>query len=382
MYKDISEPNLSVRPSSSVNMYQYDQFDKGFIQQRIAQFRSQVSRRLSGDLSEDEFKPLRLQNGVYLQLHAYMLRVAIPYGQLNSNQMRTLANIARKYDKGFGHFTTRQNIQFNWPDLSDIPDILDELSIVEMHAIQTSGNCIRNTTTDAFAGVASDEIADPRPWCEILRQWSTLHPEFAFLPRKFKIAVNGATQDRAAIAYHDVGLQIVKNDLGKIGFEVHVGGGQGRTPIIAKKIKNFLEPEYLLSYLDAVLRTFNMLGRRDNLYKARIKITVNETGVEAFTALVEEEWSRIKDLSFNLPEVEKQRIFNHFDLPNFEPHTADTDAFNAHISDNNGFEYFVNNNVSKHKMPGYNIVSISLKPHGGIPGDISADQMDLVAQFC
>ncbi len=362
-------------------MYKYDNFDDEFIKQRIAQFRSQVSRRLSGDITEDEFKPLRLQNGVYLQLHAYMLRVAIPYGQLNSTQMRTLAHIARKYDKGFGHFTTRQNIQYNWPALSDIPAILDDLHKVEMHAIQTSGNCIRNTTSDPFAGVTPDELTDPRPWCEIVRQWSTLHPEFAFLPRKFKIAINAAKQDRAAILYHDIALQIVKNNAGELGFTVYVGGGQGRTPIIAKKVRGFLPSEHLLSYLDAILRTYNMIGRRDNLYKARIKITVHETGIEKFTELVEQEWQRIKDKGFNLPEAEKQRIFAHFTLPKFDDYTYNETRLNKLRKDNNGFDYFVKNNVAPHKQSGYGIVSISLKPHGGIPGDISAEQMDLVAKL-
>ncbi len=374
-------PTQPVEAPKSVQMYKYDQFDDEFITQRIEQLRSQINRRLSGELSEDEFKPLRLQNGVYLQLHAYMLRLAIPYGQLNSTQMRALAYIARKYDKGFGHFTTRQNIQYNWPALSDIPEILEDLQKVEMHAIQTSGNCIRNTTSDPFAGVAADELTDPRPWCEIIRQWSTLHPEFAFLPRKFKIAVNAAEQDRAAILYHDVALQIVKNEQGEIGFQVYVGGGQGRTPVIAKLVRDFLEPQYLLSYLDAILRTYNMLGRRDNLYKARIKITVNETGVEEFSRLVELEWQRIKDTGFNLPDDQKKVIFEHFELPEFESYQYDISKFESDQKDNNGFEYFVKNNTFPHKKTGYTIVSISLKPHGGIPGDISADQMDLVAQL-
>lgn len=374
-------PSVPALAPQDVKMYKYDQFDDEFISQRIKQLRSQIDRRLAGELTEDEFKPLRLQNGVYLQLHAYMLRLAIPYGQLNSTQMRTLAYIARKYDKGFGHFTTRQNIQYNWPALSDIPEILEDLQKVEMHAIQTSGNCIRNTTSDPFAGVAADELTDPRPWCEIIRQWSTLHPEFAFLPRKFKIAVNAAEQDRAAILYHDVALQIVQNDQGEMGFKVYVGGGQGRTPVIAKLVREFLEPQYLLSYLDAILRTYNMLGRRDNLYKARIKITVNETGVEEFSRLVEIEWNRIKDTGFNLPDEQKDTIFNHFELPKFETHQYDAKKFESHQKDNNGFDYFVKNNTFAHKQDGYTIVSISLKPHGGIPGDISADQMDLVAQL-
>ena len=374
-------PTAPLIAPKNVHMYKYDQFDDEFITQRIEQLRSQINRRLAGELTEDEFKPLRLQNGVYLQLHAYMLRLAIPYGQLNSTQMRALAYVARKYDKGFGHFTTRQNIQYNWPALSDIPEILEDLQKVEMHAIQTSGNCIRNTTSDPFAGVAADELTDPRPWCEIIRQWSTLHPEFAFLPRKFKIAVNAAKQDRAAILYHDVALQIVENDQGEMGFKVYVGGGQGRTPVIAKLVREYLEPQYLLSYLDAILRTYNMLGRRDNLYKARIKITVNETGVEEFSRLVELEWNRIKDTGFNLPDEQKSIIFKHFELPEFESYQYDVAKFESKKTDNNGFDYFVKNNTFPHKQDGYTIVSISLKPHGGIPGDISADQMDLVAQL-
>ncbi len=293
-------------------MYRYDEFDHAFVAQRVEQFREQTARRLSGALSEDEFKPHRLMNGLYLQLHAYMLRVAIPYGTLSSRQMRKLAHIARTYDRGYGHFTTRQNIQYNWPALKDVPDILMELAEVEMHAIQTSGNCIRNVTADPFAGVAADEIEDPRIYAEIIRQWSSLHPEFSFLPRKFKIAVTGAAEDRAAIAFHDIGLQLVRADDGAVGFAVLVGGGQGRTPMIAKTIRPFLPKAHLLSYLEAILRVYNLLGRRDNLFKARIKILVHEVGAEAFTAMVEEEWAHLAGGPVELPEGERERILAYF----------------------------------------------------------------------
>jgi sulfite reductase (NADPH) hemoprotein beta-component len=276
----------------SESMYRYDEFDATIVKERVEQFRGQVARRLAGELTEDQFRPLRLKNGLYLQLHAYMLRIAVPYGVLSSKQMRKLAYIARRYDRGFGHFTTRQNIQFNWPQLTDAPEILDHLAEVEMHAIQTSGNCIRNVTSDQFAGVAADEIEDPRIWAEIVRQWSTFHPEFSYLPRKFKIAVTGAPDDRAAIRVHDIGLRIVKNEAGEAGFEVWVGGGLGRTPIIGVAIRKFLPKEHLLSYLEAILRVYNLLGRRDNIYKARIKILVQATGGDKFAAMVEEEWER------------------------------------------------------------------------------------------
>src|SRR5512147_384464 len=299
-------------------MYRYDEVDQAFVAQRVAQFRDQVSRRLAGELTEEQFRPLRLMNGVYLQLHAYMLRIAIPYGTLSSRQMRKLAHIARKYDKGYGHFTTRQNIQYNWPALQDVPDILAELAEVEMHAIQTSGNCIRNVTADQYAGAAADEIEDPRIWAEIIRQWSTLHPEFSFLPRKFKIAVTGAPSDRAAIAVHDIGVTLVRNEAGEVGFSVLVGGGQGRTPFIGKTIRPFLPKEHLLSYLEAILRVYNMLGRRDNLFKARIKILVHEVGAEAFTGMVEEEWEQIRGGPAELPAGELERIRAYFAPPPFE----------------------------------------------------------------
>ncbi len=363
-------------------MYRYDEFDARFVKQRVEQYRGQVARRLSGEMTEDEFKPLRLQNGLYLQLHAYMLRVAIPYGTLNAVQMRKLAHIARTYDRGYGHFTTRQNIQYNWPKLEDSADILDALAEVEMHAIQTSGNCIRNTTADAYAGAAADEIEDPRVWCEIIRQWSTLHPEFAFLPRKFKIAVTGAAQDRAAIRVHDIGLAIKRNEAGEIGFEVLVGGGQGRTPMIAKKIRDFLPKDYLLSYLEAILRVYNMLGRRDNKYKARIKILVHETGTEELTRMIEEEWEALRRVtSIDIPPEEVKRIEAYFAPPAFET-LADTNvAFEAKRFEDKAFAQWVRHNVKPHRVPGYVSVDISLKPVGGIPGDATDAQMDLIADL-
>jgi len=362
-------------------MYRYDEFDQAFVRQRVAQFRDQVARRLSGELSEDQFKPLRLMNGLYLQLHAYMLRVAIPYGTFSSRQMRRLADISRDYDRGYGHFTTRQNIQFNWSKLEDVPNILAALAEVEMHAIQTSGNCIRNVTADPFSGAAADEIEDARIWCEIIRQWSTLHPEFSFLPRKFKIAVNGAAEDRAALRVHDIGLQVKQNDAGEIGFEVMVGGGQGRTPMIAKTIRSFLPKEELLSYLESILRVYNLLGRRDNKYKARIKILVHELGAEALTALVEHEWQQLREGYVNLPDAELSRIACYFAPPDFEE-TAGTDSgLDKARRANSGFERWLERNVNVHKQPGYAIVTISLKPEGGVPGDIDARQMETVADL-
>ncbi len=358
-------------------MYRYDEFDAEFVRQRVAQFRDQVERRLSGELTEDEFKPLRLMNGVYLQLHAYMLRIAIPYGTLSSRQLRKLAHIARRYDRGTGHFTTRQNLQFNWPKLPDIPDILDELAEVEMHAIQTSGNCIRNVTADHFAGAAADEVADPRPYAEIIRQWSSLHPEFSFLPRKFKVAVTACEHDRAAIQVHDIGLHLKRLADGRLGFAVWVGGGQGRTPIIAKKIRDELPETDLLSYLEAVLRVYNLQGRRDNKYKARIKILVHEIGAEAFAREVEEEWQRIREGALLLPAEEIRRIEAYFAPPAFErrPGKAGLRA------PDRAFDRWVTRNTHAHRQPGYAIVTISLKPIGGIPGDASAAQMDAIADL-
>jgi sulfite reductase (NADPH) hemoprotein beta-component len=362
-------------------MYRYDEFDHAFVADRVAQFRDQVTRRLSGELAEDAFKPLRLMNGVYLQLHAYMLRVAIPYGTLNSNQMRMLAHIARKYDRGYGHFTTRQNIQYNWPKLSDTPDILAELASVEMHAIQTSGNCIRNVTADHFAGAAADEVADPRPYAEILRQWSSVHPEFSFLPRKFKIAVTGAERDRAAIQVHDIGLHLKKNDKGEIGFAVYVGGGQGRTPMIAKLIRDFLPEEDLLSYTTAVMRVYNLHGRRDNKYKARIKILVHETGAEELARQVEVEFAQLKDTELKLPEADVQAISAYFAPPALPVRVEGWENLARWKKADADFARWVHQNVQPHKNPDYGMVTISLKPIGGIPGDASDSQMDAVADL-
>jgi sulfite reductase (NADPH) hemoprotein beta-component len=362
-------------------MYRYDDHDRQLVRERVEQFRSQVQRRLSGELTEDEFKPLRLMNGLYLQLHAYMLRIAIPYGTLSSVQLRKLAHIGRRYDKGYGHFTTRQNLQFNWPALADTPDILAELAEVDMHAIQTSGNCIRNVTADHFAGAAAGEIEDPRIWCEIIRQWSTFHPEFSFLPRKFKIAVTATEQDRAALRVHDIGLRLLRDQSGEIGFEVMVGGGQGRTPVLAKTIRSFLPADRLLSYLEAILRTYNLLGRRDNLYKSRIKILVDAVGPDEFTRLVETEWQQIPHDRIDLPEAEISRIRGFFARPPFEtlPDT-DPELARRRLADR-GFARWLKANVAAHKQPGYAIVTLSLKPHGGVPGDATADQMDAIADL-
>ena len=360
-------------------MYRYDEFDQRFVSERVTQFRSQVERRLAGDLNEDQFKPLRLMNGVYLQLHAYMLRVAIPYGTLSGKQMRMLAHIGRRYDRGYGHFTTRQNIQFNWPALSDIPAILDELASVEMHAIQTSGNCIRNVTADHFAGAAADEIADPRPFAEILRQWSSLHPEFTYLPRKFKIAVTGAPNDRAAIKVHDIGLEVKRDEAGRLGFAVWVGGGQGRTPMIARLVRDFVPEEDLLAYCEAILRVYNLYGRRDNKYKARIKILVHETGLETLKSDIEAEFERIRDGVLKLPAEEVRRIEDYFAPPAFDTLPAESDRLNQAMVTDRSLSDWVATNTHEHRAPGYTSVTISLKPIGGIPGDAEADQMDAVA---
>ena len=360
-------------------MYRYSEFDRDFLTERNRQFRAQVERRIDGSLTEDEFKPLRLMNGLYLQLHAYMLRVAIPYGTLNAKQMHMLAHLAREYDKGYGHFTTRQNIQYNWPLLERIPDALADLASVEMHAIQTSGNCIRNTTSDPYAGAAIDEIADPRPYCEIIRQWSTLHPEFAFLPRKFKIAVTGAAHDRAAIKVHDIGLKLKRNDAGELGFEVYVGGGLGRTPMIGRKVRDFLPEQHLLSYAEAILRVYNMFGRRDNKYKARIKILMHETKLEELTRMIEAEWEEVKDGALALPADEIARINAYFAAPAFEKLEQVQRDFEVRKFENQDFANWVRTNVTPHKQAGYAIVNISLKNIGEAAGDISADQMDVVA---
>ena len=363
-------------------MYRYDEFDHKIVRDRVAQFRGQVERRVKGELSEDAFKPLRLMNGLYLQLHAYMLRVAIPYGTLNSRQMFKLADIADKYDRGYGHFTTRQNIQYNWPKLPEVPDLLAELAEVEMHAIQTSGNCIRNVTADQYAGVIDGEVEDPRIISEIIRQWSTFHPEFSYLPRKFKIAVTAHENDRAAIRFHDIGIVCVTNAAGQNGYEVHVGGGLGRTPFIAKKLRDFVPAEQLLAYLEAVMRVYNSMGRRDNAYKARIKILVHEIGQEEMTRLVEEEFSRI-DASqvLRVPEQELQRIATYFAPPAYEDLPAEDVGHGQALEENDDFCRWVKTNVVPHKISGYAIVNISLKPIGGIPGDASSAQMRAVAEI-
>jgi sulfite reductase (NADPH) hemoprotein beta-component len=362
-------------------MYQYDLIDKEFLADRAAEFRGQVARRLSGELTEDQFKPLRLMNGLYLQLHAYMLRVAIPYGSLNPTQARRLAQIARDYDKGYGHFTTRQNIQFNWIKLKDAPEILDKLAEVDLHAIQTSGNCIRNTTSDPYAGATAEEVDDPRVWCEVIRQWSTLHPEFSFLPRKFKIAITASAKDRTAAKVHDIGLLMRKGRDGQLGFEVIVGGGQGRTPYVGPTIKQFLPTDRLLSYLEAILRVYNRHGRRDNIYKARIKILVAALGAEEFARQVEEEWSKIDAVRADLPASELARIRAAFATTPFEPLPARSEAFETAKAHDPAFARFVRNNVRAHKQPGYAIVEISLKAQEQTPGDASADQLDVVADL-
>ncbi|UCI30040.1 nitrite/sulfite reductase [Mesorhizobium sp. B4-1-4] len=362
-------------------MYRYDEFDHDFVQARVAEFSDQVQRRLSGEITEDQFRPLRLMNGVYLQLHAYMLRIAVPYGTLNGKQLRMLGHIARKYDKGYGHFTTRQNIQFNWPALSDIPAILADLASVEMHAIQTSGNCIRNVTADHFAGAAADEAADPRPYAEILRQWSSVHPEFSFLPRKFKIAVTGAERDRAAIQTHDIGLHLKKNAAGELGFAVYIGGGQGRTPMVARKIRDFLPEADLLSYCTAILRVYNLYGRRDNKYKARIKILVHETGVEEITRQVEAEWQELKDAELKLPDADIRAIEAYFAPPALVDRPDGDEAVKLARLDSKGFSEWLDQNVVTHRHPDYAAVTISLKGIGDVPGDASDSQMEAVADI-
>jgi sulfite reductase (NADPH) hemoprotein beta-component len=363
-------------------MYRYDEFDAELVRQRTAQFRDQVARRLAGELTEEEFKPLRLMNGLYLQLHAYMLRVAIPYGTLDSRQLRQLAHIARTYDKGYAHFTTRQNIQFNWPSLEDAPTILEELAAVEMHAIQTSGNCIRNVTADPYAGAIADEVEDPRIWAEVIRQWSTLHPEFSFLPRKFKVAVTGAAPDRAAVKLHDVGLVLKRDADGAVGFEVLVGGGQGRTPMVAKTVRDFLPKAQILGYLEAILRTYNLLGRRDNKYKARLKILVHEVGIEALRRLVEAEWEALKrETSVDLPEEEIARIAAYFVGPDLAPRSDAPPALVEAQATDRAFRHWVRNNVKPHRTPGYAVVDVSLKPIGGVPGDMTDRQMEALADL-
>jgi sulfite reductase (NADPH) hemoprotein beta-component len=356
-------------------MYKYDNYDQAIVDARVAEFRDQVKRRLAGEITEDQFKPLRLMNGLYLQLHAYMLRVAIPYGTMDSRQMRMLAHIARKYDRDYGHFTTRQNIQYNWIKLEECADLLAELATVEMHAIQTSGNCIRNISSDQYAGAAADEIADPRPWAELLRQWSTFHPEFSYLPRKFKIAVIAADEDRAAMRLHDIGIQLVERD-GKLGAAFYVGGGMGRTPMIAPLIKDFVPIEDYLSYSEACLRVYNRYGRRDNIYKARIKILVHELGAEEYARQVEEEFAHVKTLGIDPPAAELERIAAFFAPPPFEAGLSeDIDRSDP------DFAVWLDQNVKPHKQAGYAIVNISLKPIGGIPGDASSAQIDVMADL-
>ncbi|MDH3314406.1 MAG: nitrite/sulfite reductase [Gammaproteobacteria bacterium] len=362
-------------------MYQYDEFDQRLVNERVEQFRDQVRRFLDGQIGEEEFKQLRLRNGLYMQRHAHMLRVAIPYGLFTSRQLRMMAYIARTYDRGYGHFTTRQNIQYNWPELRDVPDILADLASVQMHAIQTSGNAVRNITSDHFAGVAADELEDPRPYCEILRQWSTLHPEFSWLPRKFKIAVSAASSDRTASLLHDIGLQIVDNDAGERGFRVLVGGGMGRTPVIGKLIREFLPRVHLLSYVEAILRIYNLLGRRDNIHKARIKILVNQLGIDRFRELVEEEWLRIRDGALTLEEQEIERIRAHFNPPEYVSVDGEDPIFKQQLHTNPFFATWYKQNTRAHKVNGYRIVIVSLKAPGVPPGDINAEEMDALADL-
>jgi sulfite reductase (NADPH) hemoprotein beta-component len=362
-------------------VYRYDTYDHRFLAERVAQFRDQTRRFLVGELSEDEYRPLRLQNGLYIQKYAPMLRIAIPYGLLSSTQLRRLAHIGRKYDRGYGHFTTRQNVQFNWPRLEDVPDILAELAEVEMHAIQTSGNCVRNITTDHYAGVALDEVVDPRPYCELLRQWATFHPEFAYLPRKFKIAVCGSQTDRAATLVHDIGVHALRNAAGEVGFRVLVGGGLGRTPMIGHVIREFLPRAEILNYLDAILRIYNRFGRRDNKYKARIKILVKEMTPEIFTQQVEEEWERSKGGPGSVPQAEIERLAACFSPPPYKRLPADDADFRSALADNRAFGNWVKRNVFAHKVPGYAAVTLSLKKTGVPPGNAGSDQMDAVADL-
>lgn len=362
-------------------MYVYDQYDQRIVEERVAQFRDQTRRFLAGELGGEEYRPLRLQNGLYIQRYAPMLRVAVPYGLLNTKQVRKLAQIARDYDKGYAHISTRQNFQFNWPELEDVPEILAELATVQMHAIQTSGNCIRNTTTDQFAGVAHDELIDPRPWCEIIRQWSTFHPEFAFLPRKFKIAVNGAALDRAAIEVHDIGLEAVRNEAGELGFRVLVGGGQGRTPHTGEFIREFLPWQHLLSYLEATLRVYNRYGRRDNKFKARIKILVKALGADAFAEKVEAEWAHLKDGPITLTDAEVARVSAFFVDPAYAELQDQDEALARLDAEQPGFARWRQRNTFRHKRPGYVAVTLSLKPTGVAPGDVTDRQLDAMADL-
>jgi sulfite reductase (NADPH) hemoprotein beta-component len=362
-------------------MYRYDEFDARFVKERVAQFRRQVARRLNGELTEDQFRPLRLMNGLYLQLHAYMLRINVPYGTMSSRQMRKFAYLARTYDKNYGHFTTRQNLQFNWIKLEQVPDILEHLAEVEVTSIQSSGNCVRNITSDQYAGRAKDELADPRVYCELLRQYSFLHPEFSYLPRKFKIAVTGSPHDRAAVAVHDIGLRMHKNEQGEIGFEVLVGGGLGRTPYIGQTIRKWLAPEHLLSYVESILRVYNMHGRRDNLHKARIKIIVNQMGIDKFRELVDEDFEFTKNSVLKVPDEEVARINAYFAPPQYESLADETELLAKLRAGDRAFDRWMRGNVVEHKVPGYAIVNLSLKAPGKAPGDITADKMDAVADL-
>ena len=362
-------------------MYRYDNYDHRMVAERVGQFRDQTRRFLAGQLTEDEFRPLRLQNGLYIQKYAPMLRISVPYGLLSSTQLRKLAHIGRKYDRGYGHFTTRQNIQYNWPRLEDVPDILAELATVEMHAIQTSGNCIRNITSDHFAGIAGDEIIDPRPYAELLRQWAAFHPEFAYLPRKFKIGVSGSAADRVVTLIHDIGAHAINRPDGTIGFTVLVGGGLGRTPMIGHVIREFLPRAEILNYLDAILRVYNRFGRRDNKWKARIKVLVKEMTPEIFTRHVETEWERLRGGPATVPDEEIERLAAHFTAPPYEHLSGDDASFRAALADNRGFANWVKRNVFPHKVPGYAAVTLSLKKTGVPPGDATSDQMDAIADL-
>jgi len=362
-------------------MYKYDAIDQKLVNERVAQYRDQTNRYLAGELSEDEFRPLRLQNGLYIQRQAPMLRIAVPYGMLSSKQLRKLGDIAKKYDKGYGHFSTRQNLQLNWPKLEDVPEILAELATVEMHAIQTSGNCIRNITTDQFAGVAPDEVIDPRAMAEVIRQWSTFHPEFALLPRKFKIAVSGTEQDRAIVQAHDIGMEFYKDAQGKTAIKVWVGGGLGRTPILGTVIREHLEWQHALTYCEAIIRVYNIHGRRDNAYKARIKILVKALGIEDFKQQVEAEWLHLKDNPNTITEAELARVGKHFEAMPYENLPAHDASFDSAIGSNPAFAAWVKRCVHAHKQAGYRAVTLSLKPHGHAPGDITSEQMAVVADL-
>jgi len=370
-----------IAPGTRAGIYQYDEIDRQFVGERVEQFRKQVERRLAGELTEEEFKPVRLMNGLYLQLHAYMLRIAVPYGVMSAVQLRKLAEIGRTYDRGYGHFTTRQNLQYNWIKLEDTPAILDALADVDMHALQTSGNCVRNVTTDQFVGAAKDEVVDGRVYAEILRQWTSLHPEFTYLPRKFKIAISGASSDRAAVRVHDVGLLARRNAAGEAGFTFYVGGGLGRSPFIGKLMKEWVAEEDFVAYLEAILRVYNQYGRRDNIYKARIKILVHELGLEKFKAEVEEEYERLRGPKYRLDPEIVAGIRQRFAAPAFEDLPEHSEALERAKAENPAFANWVAVNVSEHKAPGYAIATVSLKPAGGIPGDASCDQMDLIADL-